>query len=146
MRDNTLHIHRSYFNSSNHEGGEVSQTRAILETTVRLIKSDIKTKVKYVNDQISTPKQRHLLIRLYPAFDNIPESLRIVSKALFVVKDTAESYQLMHAIIQTVRPRADISPLQIVFSVQIHHLNMSFSCGYLLSYEVLLFQWRTAEI
>ena len=54
MREKTSEILRSYFNSTNQEGDEESQKRAILETAAKLIKSDIKTNVPPINNQYPT--------------------------------------------------------------------------------------------
>ena len=122
MREKTSHILRSYFNSTMHEADEDSQKRAILETAARLIKTDIKTNVPSVCNQYPTAET----IQLQPTLDYIPESLRTVLQALFVGKDNRRKIaSIGHAIIQAVRPRAVVAPLQISLSVQMHHLYRS---------------------
>ena len=122
MREKTSHILRSYFNSTKEKGDEESQKRAVLEAAARLIKSDIKTNVPTVKDQYPTTEE----LKLQAALDYIPESLRSVLTALFVGKDTQKKVaSIGHAIIQAVRPRAVLAPLQIGLSVQMHHLNRS---------------------
>ena len=122
MREKTSHILRSYFNSTKEKGDEESQKRAVLEAAARLIKSDIKTNVPTVKDQYPTTEER----KLQAALDYIPESLRSVLTALFVGKDTQKKVaSIGHAIIQAVRPRTVLAPLQIGLSVQMHHLNRS---------------------
>ena len=122
MREKTSHILRSYFNSAKEKGDEESQKRAVLEAAARLIKSDIKTNVPTVKDQYPTTEER----KLKAALDYIPESLRSVLTALFVGKDTQKKVaSIGHAIIQAVRPRTVLAPLQIGLSVQMHHLNRS---------------------
>ena len=75
-----------------------------------------------VKDQYPTTEE----LKLQAALDYIPESLRSVLTALFVGKDTQKKVaSIGHAIIQAVRPRAVLAPLQIGLSVQMHHLNRS---------------------
>lgn len=71
---------------------------SILETAARLIKGDIKTNAPSINGQYPTTEP----IKLPPALDYIPESRRIVLKALFVGSDTRNIASTGHAIIQAV--------------------------------------------
>ena len=122
MREKTSDILRSYFDNTKQEGDEESQKRAILETAARLIKSDIKTNVISVTDEYPTTET----IKLQPALDYIPRSLRTLLKSLFAGKDTGPKVaSIGQAIIQAVRPRTVIAPLQICLSVQMHHLYRS---------------------
>ena len=122
MREKTSDILRSYYNTTNEEGNEESQKIKIIETAARLIKSDIKTNVSPVSDQYPTSDT----VKLQAALDYIPESLRIVLKSLFSGSDAQRKVaSIGHAIIQAVRPRAVVAPLQICLSVQLQHLYRS---------------------
>ena len=93
--------------------------RAIIETATRPIKSDIKTDVPSVCDQYPNAET----IRLQTALDYITDSLRTLLQSLVVGKDIRRKVtSIGHAIIQAVRPRAIVAPLQLSLSVQMHHL------------------------
>ena len=90
------------------------------------------TNTPTVKDQYPTTEE----LKLQAALDYIPESLRSILTALFVGKDTQKKVaSIGHAIIQAVRPRAVLAPLQIGLSLK----SVKVSCGYLVSDGVLLF-------
>ena len=122
MRENTSDILRSCMNRTIQGCDEVSQKRAILDAAARLIKSDIKPNVSSISNQYPSTDT----LKLQAALDYIPESLCIVLNGLFVGKDNRRKIaSIGHAIIQAVRSRAVLAPLQIGLSVQLHHLNRS---------------------
>ena len=122
MREQTSEIMRSYYKQKCQEGDEESQKRAIIETAARIIRSDIKSQVSTMTNQY--PSSDDLKLDSSPSF--IPTSLRTALETLFVGKDTRRKVAAVgHAIIQAVRPRAVIAPLQIGLAVQIHHLYRS---------------------
>lgn len=81
-------------------------------------------------------------LKLDSALSFIPTSLRTALQTLFVGKDTRRKVAAVgHAIIQALRPRTVIAPLQVELAVQIHHLyrskfivvtlhEMGFCCSY----------------
>ena len=65
-------------------------------------------------------------LKLDSALSFISTSLRTTLETLFIGKDTRRKVAAVgHAIIQPVRPRAVIAPLQVGLAVQIHHLYRS---------------------
>eukprot|EP00057_Strongylocentrotus_purpuratus_P016873 XP_011671347.1 PREDICTED: uncharacterized protein LOC105441677 [Strongylocentrotus purpuratus] len=118
MRERASEILRSYF--KHQEGDEESQKKAIIETAARLIKSDIKTKVPSVTDQYPSSE----MLKLDSTLAYIPETLHLLLDSLFVGTDNRRKVaSIGQAIIQAVRPRATIVPLQIGLGVQTHHLH-----------------------
>ena len=98
---------------------EEAQKRAIIETAASLIKSDIKCMVTPVSDEY--PKTCEL--KLEPALEFVPESLRLMLQLLFVGKDVSRKCaSIGQSIVQAVRPRAVIAPLQLGLCGQMHHL------------------------
>ena len=121
FREKTCDILRKYYNSPREEDEE-AQKRAILQTAAKLIKSDIKTTVAPEEDTYPTTAE----LKLAAALDFIPASLRFLLQHLFVGKDTSRKVAgIGQAVVQAVRPRAVIAPLQLGLSVQMHHLYMS---------------------
>ena len=93
-------------------------------------------------------------LKLDSALGFLPETLRYMLKYLFVGKDTQHKVaSIGQAIVQAVRPRAVIAPLQIGLAVQVHHLYRSkflvdtlHEMGYSSSYgEVLRFEKNAAN-
>ena len=65
-------------------------------------------------------------VKLAAALDFIPASLRFLLQHLFVGKDTSRKVAgIGQAVVQAVRPRAVIAPLQLGVAVQMHHLYRS---------------------
>lgn len=120
MRERASEILRLYF--KHQEGDEESQKRAIIETAARLIKSDIKTNVPSVTDQYPSSE----MLKLDSTLAYIPKTLHLLLDSLFVGTDNRRKVaSIGQAIIQAVRPRATIVPLQIGLGVQTHHLHRS---------------------
>ena len=150
MREQTSHILRSYFKNNPQEGDEASQKRAIIETAARLIKSDIKPTVPSLTDQYPNTEA----LKLDSALVYIPETLFNMLHYLFVGKNTERKVaSIGQAIIQAVRPRTVIAPLQVGLAVQTHQLYRSkflvdtlLEMGYCSSYgEVLRFEKNAAS-
>ena len=150
MREQTSQILRSYYKQKCQEGDDESQKRAIIETAARLIRSDIKFQVSTVTNQYPSSED----LKLDSALSFIPTSLRTALETLFIGKDTRRKVAAVgHAIIQAVRRRAVIAPLQVGLAVQIHHLyrskflvdtlhEMGFCCSYT---EVIRFEKNAAD-
>ena len=150
MRGKPSQILHAYFKSAK-ASDEESQKRSIIETAARLIKCDIKTNVESVTDQYPSSSD----LQLEAALNYLPASLRLLLNLLFV---GARKHQKMasigQSIIQAVRPRAVVAPLQIGLAAQLHHLYRSrflvdtlFAMGFSSSYsEVQRFQKNAAEL
>lgn len=150
MAEKTSNILRSYYNTSKQDGDEEAQTRAIIETAAKLIKNDIKRNVKPVSQHYPCTEA----LEIQSAIDYIPESLRVLLRTLFTGIDTRRKVaSIGHAVVQAVRPRAVVAPLQIGLALQMHHLYRSrflidtlFQMGFCSSYsEVHRFQMNSAN-
>ena len=133
-----------------HEDDEESQKREIIKTAARLIKSDIRNDVPSVNDHYPSTDA----LNLGPALMYLPETLRTLLSSLFVGKDTKQKVaSIGQAVVQAVRPRAVIAPLQIGLAIQGHHFYRSrflvdtlHNMGYCSSYaEVQRFEKNAAD-
>lgn len=121
FREKTCQILRDYYKSPQ-EDDEEAQKRAIIKTAAKLIRSDIKETVAPMGDTYPTPSE----LKLTAALDYVPASLRFLLQHLFVGKDTSRMVAgIGQAVIQAVRPRAVIAPLQLGLAVQMHHLYRS---------------------
>ncbi|KAI3379074.1 hypothetical protein SNEBB_002215 [Seison nebaliae] len=121
FREKTTKILREYYNSPR-EDDEEAQKRAILQTAAKLIKSDIKATVTSLGDTYPTLGE----LKLVAALDHIPASLRFLLQHLFVGMDTSRKVAgIGQAVVQAVRPRAIIAPLQLGLAVQMHHMYRS---------------------
>lgn len=149
MREKTSEILRSYFNTQAKD--EASQKQAIIETAARFIKSDIKSNVTSLADQYPSATS----LKLDSALSFVPDSLRTLLNCLFVGKETGRKVAAIgQAVVQAVRPRAVLAPLQLGLAVQTHHLyrseflldtlhEMGFSSSYK---EVLRFEKNAADL
>ena len=109
FRVKTSDILRSYWKTVQRNDKE-AQRQAIIKTVAGLIKSDLKAKIPSVTDYY--PKSDDLTIECALRF--LPETLRNMLQRLFVGKNTQHRIaSIGQAIIQAVRPRAVIAPLQI---------------------------------
>ena len=149
MREKTSEILRSYFNTQAKD--EASQKQAIIETAARFIKSDIKSSVASVTNEY--PSSTSLSIDSALLF--LPDTLRTLLNCLFVSKETGRKVAAIgQAIVQAVRPRAVLAPLQIGLALQAHHLyrseflvNTLHAMGFGSSYkEVLRFEKNAADL
>ena len=121
MRETCSRILRSHFKNAGTDDEE-AQKREIIQTAARLIKSDIKI---FVTSDIETYPQTADL-KTVNAILYLPTSLRVLLESLFVGKyTTRRKATIGQAIIQDVRPRAVIAPLQLGLAVQTHHLYRS---------------------
>ena len=99
-----------------------SQKRAIIATAAKLLKCDIKTEIPSVTDRYPSPQS----LKLDTTLDYFPISLRTMLNKLFVGTDRDEKVDAIgQSIIQAVRPRALVVPLQIGLATQLHHLYKS---------------------
>ena len=129
---------------------EETHKKAIIATAAKLIKSGIKKMVKPLDEYPKTSE-----LELNTAYEYIPQSLRLILSSLFVGKDTRlKEAGIGQAIVQAVRPRMVIAPLQIGLAVQMHHhfrskflIDTLFSFGYCSSYsETLRFEENAASV
>lgn len=108
MREKTAKILRDFFHNAKC-GDDESQKRAIISTAAKLLKCDIKTDIPSVTDQYP-PSQS---LKLDTALDYLPISLRTMLDQLFVGTNKDEKIATIgQSIIQAVRPRAVVVPLQ----------------------------------
>ncbi|KAG7156410.1 hypothetical protein Hamer_G006161 [Homarus americanus] len=120
MREKTAQILRFHFNIQAKD--KESQRQAIIETAARLIKSDIKSNVPSLTDQYPSAKS----LKLDSALSFVPDTLQMLLNGLFVGKETSRKVAgIGHAIVQAVRPRAVVAPLQVGLAVQVHHMYRS---------------------
>lgn len=122
MKEKTSQILRSYFKTNRQDEDEESQKRRIIDTAARLIKSDVKTNVESVTDQYPCTDS----LKLTAALDYLPETLRLLLSSVFVGKNTNRKVaSIGQAIVQAIRPRAVIAPVQLGLAVQGHHMYRS---------------------
>ena len=94
-----------------------SETMRIIGTAAKLIKSDIKS---MVTSSDSYPNKEHLSSADVLQF--LPKSLHRLLQLLFVGQDTdLKQASIGQAIMQAVRPRVLLAPLQYGLSVDMHH-------------------------
>ena len=99
-----------------------NKKKAIIETAARLIKSDVKSTVPSITDQYPGVNS----LDLSNALSFVPQTLQAFLSCLFVGEDKNRKVaSIGQAIIQSVRPRAVVVPLQIGLAVQMHHLYRS---------------------
>ena len=121
MREKTAKILRVFFQNAKC-GDDESQKRAIISTAAKLLKSDIKSCIPSVTYQYPSAQT----LKLDTALDYLPISLRSMLAELFVGTDKDEKIAAIgQTIIQAVRPRAVVAPLQIGLATQLHHLYKS---------------------
>jgi hypothetical protein len=104
-----------------HQPKQVSSTDdklRIIETAAKLIKSDIQ-EVNQTNDSYASC---HELSSVEEAMSYLPESLKLLLTVLFRSKDReVKLASLGRAIMQAIRPRVLLAPLQVGLGVQLHH-------------------------
>ena len=116
LRSTASNILQKFYSLPKPEDTEQQKLR-VIETAAKLIHTDIKTvdtrKDIYPSaEDISTPEKR---------LTYLPESLKILLMKTFVGKNAQlKQAAVGHAIMQAVRPRAVIAPLQICLGVQLH--------------------------
>ena len=149
FREKTSEILRNYFNTPNGDDEE-TEKRAIIEAAAKLIKSDIKTIITPSVEEY--PKSNDVALEC--ALEYVPASLRCLLQHLLVGKDTRkQEASIGHIIVQGVRPRAVIAPLQICLAIQMHHhfrskflIDILSAMGYCSSYsEVQSFEENAAS-
>jgi hypothetical protein len=149
FRHTSSRILRDYVNEMN-KYDEEAHKKSIIETAAKLIRSDIKTSIKFSKDNYPTTKE----INLESALEYIPDSLHMILKHLLMGNDKSRKIaSIGQAIVQAVRPRSVIAPLQIGLAVQMYHhfrsrflIDNLYAMGYCSSYsEVLRFQENAAS-
>lgn len=117
FRGKTSQILLEYFNMPNKDDEEAHK-RAIIETAAKLIKSDIKTFITPSKDEYPNATD----INLELALEYIPFTLRYLLQNLFAGKDTPRKVaSIGQTIVQAVRPRAVLAPLQVGLAAQMHY-------------------------
>ena len=119
MKEKTSQILRSYFNAQAKD--EESQKQVIIETAARLIKSDIKSNVPSLTNEYPSAKS----LELDYALSFVPGTLRTLLNCLVGKETNQKVAAIGQAIVQAVRPRAVVAPLQLGLAVQVHHLYRS---------------------
>ena len=110
-------ILQNFYNRPKEDDSE-KQKRTIIETAVELIQSDIKS--LEVNKDIYPTSTD--MSTVHNCLEYLPDySLQLFLNKLFVGKDTkVKKAAIGHCIVQAVRPRAVIAPLQLGLAVQLH--------------------------
>ncbi len=110
----------------------------IIEAAAKLIQSDVKAQ-KVSSDVYPTPSE---MSSTTTALNFIPESLQVLLRTMFVGKNVdVKLASLGQAIMQAIRPRVLLAPLQLGLGIQMHHHfasrflidtlhAQSFSCSY----------------
>ena len=94
------------------------EKRKIIDTAAKLLKSDIKSvptskDIFPTSGDISAPQK---------CIDYMPDSLQQLLNYLFVGKDTkAKQAAIGQAVLETVRPRVMLAPLQVGLGIKLHH-------------------------
>ena len=138
------------FYSQPKKSNNTAEKMRLIETAAKLIKSDVKsveeTKEVYPDSSTMTSTDE--------AMSFLPESLKLLLQKLAVGKDADKKIaSLGQAIMQCIRPRVLIAPLQIGLGVQMHHhfgskflINSLYAHGFCSSYkEVQKFE-RSAAV
>ena len=130
---------------------EETKKRAIIEAAAKRIKSDIKTIIIPSVEEYAKSAD----VTLESALEYVPTSLRCLLQHIMLVGKDIRKYEasIGHIIVQGVRPRAVIAPLQIGLAIQMHHhfrsnflIDIRSSMGYCSSYsEVQRFEENAAS-
>lgn len=108
-------IHEFYCQPRNDDEDE---TKRIIETAARLIKSDIKN--IYVSGDVYPTSAKMSTIE--ETLNFVPDLLQIFLRTLFVGKSVnLKLASVGQAIVQAVRPRVILAPLQLGLGVEMHH-------------------------
>ena len=93
------------------------QKRRILETAAKIIKNEVKSL-----GSVTTYPAMDEFEAIEKCLDYIPTSLKTLMAAMFVAKNSEIKIAFLgQSIMQQIRPRALIAPLQIGVAVQMHH-------------------------
>ena len=121
MRDQAETLLCNYFRNAKN-GDQEYQKRAIINTAAKLLKSDMKSSIPAMTDEYPSSSD----LRLESALDYLPPSLQTFLMSLFVGCGKQEKVEAIgQAVVQAVRPRAVVAPLQIGLASQLHHLYKS---------------------
>ena len=95
-----------------------AQKIRLIHTAAKLIKNDIKS----IDDQPDAYPTCDDMTSIQKAIDSLPSTLKLFLQSLFVGKDIDRKIaSIGQAIMQSVRPRVIVAPLQIGLAVQMHH-------------------------
>ena len=96
--------------------------KAILQTAAKLLQNDIKSSVLAQDESYPSVTE----LQNPTALNYVPPSLIYFLQHLFVGKDCSKKVSSIgHTVIQAVRPRSVIAPLQLGLAIQMHHLYRS---------------------
>jgi hypothetical protein len=116
LRETAHQILRSYYAMP--KESEDAEKMWIIDTAARLIKSDIKSNLSGANDTYPSCEE----LELQRALQYLPLSLRMLLTKLFSGKDTENRVaSIGQCVMQAVRPRALLPPLQIGLAIQMHY-------------------------
>ena len=117
---------------------EEDKKQVLLDTAAKLIKNDIKGAVASKDCYPDVEDIRDIEKNV----NYVPESLRLFLKVIFVGSDDLKIAAIGQAIMQAARPKAILAPLQVGFSVQMHHKfgsrflnNTIYKLGFGVSYD-----------
>lgn len=118
LRDTANGILRSYHKNASHSSDIELQKIQLIEAAAKIIKSDVKSLTSTSVDEYPSPNE----LTVENALNFIPNTLKLLLSKLFVGKDTSVKIgSVGQSIMQSIRPRALLCPLQIGLSVQLHH-------------------------
>ena len=116
FREETSRILRDYFNTPNKDDDDAHK-RAIIEAAAKFIKHNIKYVTTSKNEYPNVSE-----LNLVLALEFIPPSLRFMLENILPGKETNRKVaSIGETIVQAVRPRTVVAPLQIGLAIQMHH-------------------------
>lgn len=115
-------IMMSHFPKTKDSDDDETHKKVIIQTAARLLKCDIESGISQVLDKYPEP----LDLKLSKSLEFIPDSLKLLLDSLLVGKDTRRKVAALGlSIIQAVRSRRMIAPLQIGLATKMHHVYRS---------------------
>ena len=104
------------FHEQSEKNDSTREKMRVIETAAKLIKRDIKS-ISQCKEYYTTSEE----MSAEKAMAFLPESLCTLLQILFPLSSSTKVASLGQAIIQAVRPRALLCPLQLGLGVQLHH-------------------------
>ena len=140
MKETTVKILKDYYKSSK-DDVENSKKLSVLKARALILRTNIKS----IEGELELYPNTNSL-EIQSALGFLPESLRFSLNQLFPGKNMdCEITGIGHALIQSTRPRAIISPLQIGLAVQLHYhfrsrflIDSLYNLGFCSSYSEVL--------
>ncbi|KAK6171855.1 hypothetical protein SNE40_018279 [Patella caerulea] len=126
LRETTHKILRTFYENTRTDSSDEGKKIAMISATIKFLRNDTISNVETVND--SYPKSSEL--SLASALDCLPDTVRYFCEGLISGKETKQKVaSLGQAIVQAIRPRAVIAPLQLGLAVQLHY-HLTLRSGY----------------